>query len=1388
MSRQLLAGYYTDTLLNSIRSDYNDKAIQATRDLLHSLSFFDTDLPEREPAVGEDDPAFCLAAVYHNYLQRGVPTHCTILVEEYLAKAWGGIAKKVSDTGSVEYCLQDATNEFTKQLFAALCIVDPRVKQEPLQNRYWQSWLGSDLEKRFLNEILLRCQGDYWLQLLEPQRSVTNILAYSYQSGVAIKELYNQPLDYMGEQRVDFAIELPCVIGDSRKGLILEVDGSQHLANRAQFNLDQYRDRAIQCLESTRWATLRARSAQWGQIAGLLHNYEPFFSDSYFKKIAENYSQPLYQGQNGLKALHLALTPMAVARIQRVLIELIRTGVLDFEKPVWKIGIVERDVDCAFIAIRDFTDFWERLVQLSGLAAKMPKVELIVYHTHEFACKELAYLQKRPIVEAKHFTGDVLIDISVLQRWGLSEPVRTAQTTYGVCIRSSHSKRELRRFLSAPLIRYQPVVKEEAEAEESEHITYLVQSAFRKKGLRPGQLPIINKALQYGSVIGLLPTGGGKSLTYQLCSLLQPGTTVVIDPIKSLMQDQSEGLKRNEIDATVFINSSLKTFYERKWAQDQLLNGRVLFAFISPERLQISGFRADLAAMANTNGHYFTYCVIDEAHCVSEWGHDFRTSYLRLGENARKYCKTWQEKQTIALFGLTATASFDVLSDVKRELKIGDEDVVSSLGTRREELLYQIHRVPTEIDDGITGYQASLAVGNAKVEKLKQILTTLPDDIHTWCEEHLRPANFDRQAFYHSNVKRKYDHAVLVFCPHKSEKSPMGVNFVAPRISGAPFKVGTFYGADSNTDSDASLSEKNQDLYIRNELNALVATKAFGMGIDKANVRSTVHFNFPSSIESFVQEAGRAGRDRKRAFCHVLYSDASHVDLDVVSSFHAANFKGEQHDFEMLTELLEEITYPADKVYNEIAQRVLEEVGEVVQINPWTGGNGRRLYVNRAYGISYGYIDADNLSKNLNGVHAGIGPALANEVLDYIIRYIRIYCPTGNYFEWVQSEIVSNSYPGIEKLLARTRVGERLPDVEISFRNDRIHLLTQLLKNVVDNRFTEQVVQRAAEYCDSLDEFQANLVKEFKKKENENLSSCFPLSDNTAGKSLQEYFYQIRDEIDTFKAVYRFAILGVIDDYEVDYAAKSIAVKATKKSDSAYVHHLEDYLSRYLSPKRVGEMMAAMKGAKKGSAIRDCAWTLIKYVYDFIGKKRSRAIREMQEVCETGVSAQAPHEVEKRIALYFTSKYTSDMLDMTTEGAEFSLNVVQHFITETEGVADNLEHLRGSSARILSDNPDNGALLLLRAYASLLLETKLVQGELSVRNQYLVDKALEDLENGLYRFEDNDYNLIDVLNFMRRELLLQNPGLNNLLEEISLLLFVKQHKKWLTNFNKQFIS
>jgi ATP-dependent DNA helicase RecQ len=444
----------------------------------------------------------------------------------------------------------------------------------------------------------------------------------------------------------------------------------------------------------------------------------------YAQRIRDNYAKPLYLYPDGLAAMQLALTPLAIARIQLTLLEALKTGALSLEAEEWRLAVIERDVPCAFLALQDWSQLVSHLRSLAGFKGdKLPRVRPKIYRTPEFSWASLAEGEQAELYgeEKEPYAADLLIDIAMLQRRGFSQPSsrfhQTVQATYQAVIRSAHTSQEPWTVRCARPISYCV-----PEGDPTASLVYFLQNIFRKKEFRPGQVDILKRTLTRQNVIALLPTGAGKSLTYQLSALLQPGIVLVVDPLKSLMQDQDQNLRDAGIDATTFINSTIKAT-EREKRSTRMTQGWYQFVFVSPERLQIPEFRNYLLQMRDV---HFSYAVVDEAHCVSEWGHDFRPAYLRLGVNARKFCQAAEGE--VPIIALTGTASFDVLDDVQRELDIHDEmaRVVPS-EYRRDELHFEITPIPPPvIPPTASAWEMKQAVGASKQATLNTLLDTIP--------------------------------------------------------------------------------------------------------------------------------------------------------------------------------------------------------------------------------------------------------------------------------------------------------------------------------------------------------------------------------------------------------------------------------------------------------------------------------------------------------------------------------------------------------------------------------------------------------------------------------------------------------------------------------------
>ena len=314
---------------------------------------------------------------------------------------------------------------------------------------------------------------------------------------------------------------------------------------------------------------------------------------------------------------------------------------------------------------------------------------------------------------------------------------------------------------------------------------------------RPLQRDIVESVLSGRDTLGLMPTGGGKSITFQVPGMMLPGVTVVVTPLISLMKDQADNLRRRRIKA-VFLHSGMSR-RESTVAREKLVNGGAKFLYISPERLRNENFMADLRRTE------VSLIVVDEAHCISQWGYDFRPAYLNIGR-LRKL------KPDVPVLALTATATPEVAEDIRAQLAMRDP-ATFRMSFTRENISYIVRPSETKINEVF--HILSRTQGTAIVYVRSRRRTVEIAD-------YLNSAGIPSAAY----------HAGLGF----------------------------------------ELKEERQNAWKSGGIRVMVATNAFGMGIDKPDVRVVVHYDLPPSLEEYYQEAGRAGRDGKTSYAVLLTS------------------------------------------------------------------------------------------------------------------------------------------------------------------------------------------------------------------------------------------------------------------------------------------------------------------------------------------------------------------------------------------------------------------------------------------------------------------------------------------------------------------------------------
>lgn len=381
------------------------------------------------------------------------------------------------------------------------------------------------------------------------------------------------------------------------------------------------------------------------------------------------------------------------------------------------------------------------------------------------------------------------------------------------------------------------------EQPNKEQVRWFLKYIFHKEEFWEGQWEAIERTLQGKDSVVLLPTGGGKTIAFQLAALLLPGRCIVVDPIISLIDDQIDNLRRIGIDRCVGITSQIQSQQARDLILGTFSSGHYLFTYIAPERFQTAPFREQLRAL--TVVVPVSVIVVDEAHCVSEWGHDFRTAYLNLGRISRQFCSF--VGITPPLIALTGTASKIVLKDVQRELGITAFDAIITPKTfDRQELHYLVVNCHSTEKNG----------------RLLGFLNRLPSEF-----------GISRTTFFHSSSERTA--SGLVFCPFIGAE--LGVVEQSHQLTqDLGVQVAYYSGGAPHGFDDVTWNQIKQETarrFKRNEIAIMTCTKAYGMGIDKPNIRYTAHIGLPNSIESFYQEAGRAGRDRQKAECAIILSD-----------------------------------------------------------------------------------------------------------------------------------------------------------------------------------------------------------------------------------------------------------------------------------------------------------------------------------------------------------------------------------------------------------------------------------------------------------------------------------------------------------------------------------
>lgn len=842
-------------------------------------------------------------------------------------------------------------------------------------------------------------------------------------------------------------------------------------------------------------------------------------------------------------------------------------------------------------------------------------------------------------------------------------------------------------------------------------LEYFLKTIFQKEHFRPKQFDIVAAALNRKNVIGLLPTGSGKTITFQLSALLQPQISIIISPLVALMTDQVYNLKKTCIDSCATINSTVEG-REKRQILKHISTNRYQLIYVAPERLQMKSFKEKMSVLN------VAHVILDEAHCVSQWGHDFRTAYLRVGESVERY---FSSAVTMAL---TGTASCNVITDVKRELHMSKNvEVVTPTSFRRGELHFKVYEME-ENDD------LAVRINNGTVE---QVINNAPE----FYNEIERRCGNSVKRFFYSQHDKHYDNTGIVFCPFAKAAHGSVETMYAKMVTyfnTRKIAVGKYHGSME----DVEEKMKSQNDFVEGNTAILFATKAFGMGIDKPNIRYTIHTTIPESIEQFYQEAGRAGRDRNNAV-NIIIAPPVKLEFEKIKDknisdfFFNKTFPNEENFLRQIDDFLHVgqlwLRSYRDSILEEFAED--DTVGNMdidcaygaVNLRLGSGSDTavydvsvdgalqavcRRLneLKNSLYQNKLFKIFEENVLSQLTGQFNKKGNLrpesfaksfgyVCYDVHDSIIQVLK----------QGKKAVGTVCYIGVDNGTLHNPIDKLLRDLYIKkngviiVRNEFKQRVITLRKQFQDRRKREKLV-----FLGFFDVY--NAIRQDNRLE--------PVTEQDFSFLWDRVGVSTGREIDDLqeKILYYLGILGVYSDYERCYAPDAIKITIAEVTKESIKHNIKKFISGYETKDYLQRQLGGMKELDKyadddvENLVQEGLKYVISYAYEKIKAFRHKQAEIMYE-CIRHYDKKNDKVFEEEVYKYFESKYADELLkDVNNE----NLNLLDKWIRRVDSdsmkntnanIRENLSHLRTSALKVQEARPQAFTPYLLYAYAIL---------------------------------------------------------------------------------------
>lgn len=1289
-SKQLHAAYISDQILQKLET-FSDGQKANIKRMYKYAGTYECILNFSLKELGQNSRVRLLAMVAQNIVQRGIPTFAPKIIED---------------------ALPEETREITyENLAKSLMFLDDEYRFDFSRRYYQKNYNGTvtsgevnNTEIGFLTKISEDENLGFLSQLMEPQKPFEHIIIdpntearnYTNYTRYCLDLTKEQILQAVKDQRLDFSLELPR-LSQNKHCVAIELDGPTHEEMEQQAK-DKMRG---DILHELYWMdTVRIRDVK---------------DENSYRNQLIRFAKPYIDILNNATAPALASVqvPIFVARVASMILMLVESG----ELPVY--------------GGKEITISVEECTHKKSICYGVQNAYNILYHLSKILGGESREMASAYIgfpdgelyeIQPNEQTPRMISSSGGMKRALLYLHENMTRRLYDfnpgslsghhVWLYSAYGLDSVNRMHFGKPLSY------EVADDSVSSLCYFLQDIFHKPNFRPKQFEIVQAALRRKNVIGILPTGSGKTITYQLSAILQPGIGMIIAPLISLMEDQVANLHRYCIDSTVAINSTVHGA-DKRLLLNRCVNKEVLFLYIAPERLQIASFKELLHTLP-----IFTL-VMDEAHCVSQWGHDFRTAYLRVGDTMEKYLDNY------ITMALTGTASCNVVTDIKRELNMQrNVSIVKPNNFRRPELHFEIieQEEDWELDERLRRgcVEDAIALSVEYLSKLPAFQKTEDGSL----EQFFRKEN------------GQYVNCGLIFCPFAKKKNASVESLYGQltnnRLPTELYKYTTvdmYHGQLRDT-----VKKEAQNRFTEGKTGVLVATKAFGMGIDKPNIRFTIHTTVPESIESFYQEAGRAGRDRQDAVNYIIappigirYENI--IDKSIFDFFIKQSFPDRDSFLEQIDRFLA-MSYITTKtmeetVLEDLTSMDISEKEVSITTNRQTGMI--ELHVQAGKGNCQYQLQMD---EDKQVTFQNDSERTSKEMPFFYKKYLADI-----------QNVVANKLGTLKKVKP-----EYLPQSFLLSKQDKMESLSDVFDRLKGNEETTCYVGLDSSFLANwIDAIVRALIQEKKEAQGEQAELVLDkdllhaviderkVADKTKPrwKYKPEKFYdiycRIREqnrlpEVDLpiycefaqeiqpkwkgaftgvqDKALYYLGLLGVYENFEREYGTDYVKIRVK----AVHVDDLKDHVRKFIGSYETSDYVKRRVNldwldavSTPARQVREALGYIINYSYDKIRQQRQRQGAAMY-ACIQDYDGQDDQKFSDSIYRYFESKYSDDLLqDVEHETLNLPIqwiNKITEAANQGENLLDDLSHLRTSALKVEESRPQSFTPYFLYAYAT----------------------------------------------------------------------------------------